>query len=369
MTGSSRLRMAMNEDRLPERAEGSGERAEFERPMPEEEVGSGSGATPFADASTTSGPPAAAPGWMSARRARAGTWWGEASPNLRGSVYMMAALLFYAVMIGLFKQIGTRLPLTQILLIRQIVMSAIILASVGGALPVVMRTRRLGLQVLRGIFTLASMLFGFTAIFHIPLAQATALNFSQVLFVTVAAVLVLKEKVDAARWAATVIGFVGVLVMLDPSSDGLNIYSIVAILGALCGAGITVSVRVLADSERTETILLYQGIVLIAFCAPFALYYWVWPSGEEWLWLLGLSLFGTAGQWLITRAYQVGEAAALAPLDFSRLLLASFTGYVFFAEVPSLSTFLGAVIIIGATLYTMRRNARKRLVIAVPPPA
>ena len=82
-----------------------------------------------------------------------------------------------------------------------------------------------------------------------------------------------------------------------------------------------------------------------------------------------LSLFGTAGQWLITKAYQVGEAAALAPLDFSRLLLASFTGFAFFAEIPSLSTFIGSAIVIGATLYTIRRNARSRAEAGLAPPA
>ena len=92
---------------------------------------------------------------------------------------------------------------------------------------------------------------------------------------------------------------------------------------------------------------------------------WVRRSLNRWFWLITLSLFGTAGQWLITRAYQVGEAAALAPLDFSRLLLASFTGFVFFAEIPALTTWAGAAVVIGATLYTIRKNART----TVPPPA
>ncbi|RDJ20333.1 hypothetical protein DWF00_14180 [Bosea caraganae] len=91
----------------------------------------------------------------------------------------------------------------------------------------------------------------------------------------------------------------------------------------------------LATSERTDTILIWQGIVLIAVLAVPALWVWVWPTQEQWFWLIMLALFGTAGQWLITRAYQVGEAAA-----------------------PALPTWIGAAIVIGATLYMMRRNAR-----------
>jgi drug/metabolite transporter (DMT)-like permease len=304
--------------------------------------------------------PAAAPGRLAARRLRASLWWRGASPNLRGSVYMMAALLVYAVMVGAIKHVGAAIPLVQILLIRQVIMSLIIAAFAGAALPVLVRTTRPGLQLIRGVVTLIAMLLGFTAMIRIPLAQATAIGFSQVLFVTIAAVLVLKEQVDARRWAATILGFAGVLIMLNPSTGGLDANAMMAVGGALFSAGITVSVRMMAASERTETILLWQGIVLIVALALPAWLWWVAPTLGQWFWLAVLSLFGTAGQWLITRAYQVGEAAALAPLDFSRLILASLTGFVFFAEIPALTTWIGAAIVISATLYTIRKNARPK---------
>ena len=291
-------------------------------------------------------------------RQRLRDWWLAASPNLRGSVYMFSAMLVYAVMVGAIKHVGGVIPLIQILLIRQIIMSLIILAFAAGSIRLMLRTTRPGLQVIRGVLTLIAMLCGFTAVIKIPLAQATAIGFSQVLFVTIAAVLILKEVVDARRWAATLIGFVGVLVMLRPTGDGLDVYALLAVGGALFGAGITVSVRMLAATERTDTILIWQGIVLVAVLAVPAWLWWVPPDATQWFWLIVLSLFGTAGQWLITRAYQVGEAAALAPLDFSRLILASMTGFIFFAEIPALSTWIGAAIVIAATLYTIRKNAR-----------
>lgn len=295
---------------------------------------------------------------LAQRRDRLSRWWRGLTPNLRGSLYMLSALLVYAVMVGLFKYIGPAIPLPQTLMIRQIIMSLVIVAFAVNQLPAMVRTARPGLQVFRGLITLASMLCGFSAIIYIPLAQATAIGFSQVLFVTIAAVLFLKETVDTRRWLATIIGFVGVIVMLNPSSEGLNAYALMAVGGALFGAGITISVRKLATTERTDTILFYQGIVLMAVLAVPVWLLWVPPTQEQWIALAVLSLFGTAGQWLITRAYQVGEAAALAPLDFTRLILASFTGFVFFAEVPALSTWIGAAFVIGATLYTMGKNAR-----------
>lgn len=289
---------------------------------------------------------------------RLAAWWSQASPNMRGSVYMISALLVYAVMVGGIKHVGEAIPLVQILLIRQIIMSALILALTPASIGTVMRTARPGLQVFRSVVTMVAMLCGFTAVVKIPLAQATAIGFSQVLFVTIAAVIFLKEIVDGRRWTATIIGFVGVLVMLRPTTDGLDLYALMAVAGALLNAAITISVRLLAATERTDTILIYQAIVMIVSLALPTWLWWVPPNAEQWFWLVTLSVFGTAGQWLITRAYQVGEAAALAPIDFSRLILASFTGYIFFAEIPRLTTWIGAVIVIGATLYTIRRNGR-----------
>jgi drug/metabolite transporter (DMT)-like permease len=301
------------------------------------------------------GQPAAMPAGF---RARLGRRWRGASANLRGSAYMISAILVYAVMVGAMKHVGSAIPLVQILLIRQVMMSVILMAAAGAALPMLMRTARPGLQIGRGVVTLIAMLFGFTALIEIPLAQATAIGFSQVFFVTIAAVLVLKETVDARRWAATIIGFVGVLIMLDPSASGLNLHALGAVAGAFFSAGITISVRMLATTERTETILLYQSAVLIVALSVPTIWFWTHPTPGQWLWIAVLGVFGTAGQWLMTRAYQVGEAAALAPLDFSRLSLASFTGFVFFAEVPALSTWAGAAVVIAATLYTIRKNAR-----------
>ncbi|WP_181832574.1 DMT family transporter [Bosea caraganae] len=315
-------------------------------------------AAPIVLASISGVTESGASGWLATRRRRFRHWWRGATPNLRGSIYMVSSFLVYAVMTGLFKYLGPMIPLVEILMVRQIVMSLIIIAFAMRELPAMIHTDRPGLQVFRGLVTLASMLCGFSAIIYIPLAQATAIGFSQVLFVTIAAVLVLKETVDRARWVATIIGFVGVIIMLNPSADGLDVYALMSVGGALFGACVTVSVRMLAASERTDTILIWQGIVLIVVLAVPTWWVWVWPTPQQWLWLIVLSVFGTAGQWLLTRAYQVGEASALAPIDFSRLLLASFTGFVFFAEIPALPTWIGAAIVIGATLFTVRKNAR-----------
>lgn len=298
---------------------------------------------------------------LAARVGRSNAWWALAGDNLRGSILMLTSFLAFAIMTAAMKGIGTRVPLPQILLLRQALMTVLLLPlflpDIGG----VLRTDRPWFQILRGVFSLLSMLLGFTAIFHVPLADATALGFSQVLFVTVLAVVVLKERVGWRRWAATLIGFVGVVVMLRPTAGGLSDpYGLLSVAAAAFGSIITVMVRLYARSEKTATILIYQALVLIAALALPTIVWWVPPTPWEWF-LIGLvGVFGTAGQYLITRAYQTGEAAALAPLDFVRLLIATAIGFTLFAEVPSLSTLVGATIVIGATVYTMQANVRSR---------
>jgi drug/metabolite transporter (DMT)-like permease len=284
----------------------------------------------------------------------------RAPHNLRGSIYMIVAFIFLSAMVAAVKAVGTRVPLAEVLVIRQIIIASLLspLFLHRGLLNT-LRTHHPGLQILRGLFALGAMFAGFTAVLHIPLAEATAISFSQALFVTVAAVFVLKEKVGPRRWLATAIGFAGVMIMLRPSGHGLDAYALLAVLGALFSCGITITVRVLADSERTETIMAYQSLVLFVALSYPAWRSWIWPTPDEWLLLGFIGAVGTIGQWLITRAYQVGDAAALAPLDFVRLLMATAIGYLVFSEVLTLSTMIGGTIVVAATLYTVRHNARR----------
>lgn len=304
---------------------------------------------------------------VAAGRAGARAWWGASPDNLRGSAFMLAAFIAFAVMTASIKAIGQALPLSQVLVIRHVVMIALLAPLFLPNLSAGFETRHLGLNFARGLFTLGSMYLGFTALVHVPLADVTALGFSQVLFVTVAAVFVLKEAVGPRRWIATVVGFLGVVVMMRPGEDGLDVYALFAVGGALFGAATTISVRLMAERENTATILLFQSVLLISALLPPAIAWWTPPTGREWLLLLLIGVFGTAGQYLITRAYQVGEASALAPLDFVRLLIACAVGYVLFAETPDATSLVGAFMVVGATVYTMRRNAARN--VALPPAA
>ncbi|WP_075215281.1 DMT family transporter [Mongoliimonas terrestris] len=280
-----------------------------------------------------------------------------ASPNLQGSVLMVTSIVLFCIMLAGIKLVGDRLPVTQILFLRQVILSLFLVPLFLGDIRGTLRTNHLKLQLARGAFSLASQLCFFVALVNMPFAEMTALGFSQVVFMTILAVVILKEKVDARRWLATAVGFIGVLVILKPTGEGLNAFGIMAIMAALLVCGGTITIRMMARQESTATILIYQTLVLVpAYLIP-TIVWWVPPTPGEWAILIVIGAISTCAQWLFTRASQIGEAAAMAPLEFTRLLFAVVFGYFLFAEVPDVSTLIGSGIIIVATVYTMRRNA------------
>jgi drug/metabolite transporter (DMT)-like permease len=286
-------------------------------------------------------------------------WWRRSTENFKSSVILLVALTAFAAMTVLIKAAGQRIPLVEILIVRQFVMQAMVLSVARASLPHMLRTPYAFLQIFRGLLQLGAMITSFAAVIHLPMAQAMAISFSYAIFVTLGAGLFLKEHVDRGHWVATVVGLIGVAVMLGPSGDRSIFWSVIAVFGAVFSAASALSLRYRPDARRTDTVLTYQALVLIAaLIVPTALY-WVTPTPREWMVMLSVGVSGTIGQWMLTIAYQRGEAAALAPLDFVRLLLTTLCGFIFFSETPDLPIAAGATIIIGATIYTFRANARR----------
>jgi drug/metabolite transporter (DMT)-like permease len=145
--------------------------------------------------------------------------------------------------------------------------------------------------------------------------------------------------------------------MIGPTEMGGLPYVVIALAGAVCGAGMILSVRKLDPTESIGTVLTYQGILVLPVMIVPLILTWQWPSPIEWLVLIAIGLIGTAGQWLLISAYQLTEAAKLAPLDFVRLVLMTGFGLVFFGESLSLSLGIGIIIVVATTIYTVRANA------------
>ena len=289
--------------------------------------------------------------------------------NVKGALILMIAAFGFALMAALIKLAGSRLPVTQILFVRQIGMVIMLLPVLVTHFPDVVRTQRIDLQLTRVLFALIAMLCGFTAIIHMPLAEATALGFAKSFFVTIFAVIVLKETVGVYRWSAVAIGFIGVLIMLRPGTESFSIYGLMAVIGAASAGFVMVIIRLLSRSDSPNTILLFQAVgVAIVMIVP-AILNWVPPTPRECAILAAIGFVSFFAQKANIYAFKFGEASMLASLDYVRLIYATLFGWLLFSQLPGVATWVGAGIIVLASIYTVHRESRRKKLLASDPVA
>lgn len=224
----------------------------------------------------------------------------------------------------------------------------------------VFRTGRLAMHLLRGGSSALTWGLYFLSFAYLDLATATVLSFTNVMFTTLLAGPILKERVDAARWAGTIAGLIGIAVMLRPGAD-LNVLGVAAALGAaIAWCGITLTSRMLSRTERTETVLAWVGLVTSLCVLPFAILGWQPVSATDAAILVFFGLFTPGIIWLVTEALRAGEASAVAPFQYLRLVVIAAFGWVLFGEVPDGWTWLGAGIILAGAVVITVNEARKR---------
>ena len=237
-------------------------------------------------------------------------------------------------------------------------MMMIVMPKVLDHFPGCLKTSRLDLQLIRVVFALVAMGCGFHAIINMPLADAVAIGFAKSFFVTIFAIWFLKETVGIRRWMAVAIGFVGVLVMMRPGMNGFDPISLYALAGS-AGAGLVmVIIRKLSETDQPITTLSYQAFTVGLVVAVPAIYFWQWPTVFEWGLLIAIGIVSYGAQMLNIYAYSWGEASVLASLDYVRLLYATFFGWLVFNTLPGPFTWIGAFVIIAASIYTVQRERK-----------
>ncbi|MBL1405096.1 MAG: DMT family transporter [Rhizobiales bacterium] len=283
--------------------------------------------------------------------------------NLKGAVVLTLAAGLFSASVLVIKMLGQTIHVTQILLCRQTVMTAMVLPAVLKGFPGILTTKTPWLQVLRIILAIGAMMFGFTAFIELPLAESTALGFAKSFFVSIFAIIILKEAVGPRRWAAVVAGFIGVIIMLQPGTDSFSIYSIYAVAGAGCAGLVMVIIRLMSRTENPKTILAWQAIGVGLIMIVPGIWFWVDPTPIQWGLIVVMGILSYGAQMLNILAYKFGEASLMASLDYVRLLYATVLGYMFFGDVPSGATWIGAAIIVASAIYTVWREAKRKQVL------
>jgi drug/metabolite transporter (DMT)-like permease len=223
--------------------------------------------------------------------------------------------------------------------------------------PGLLRTTQFPRYLFRCLVGICSMLAGFWAIGHLPLAQAVALSYSTPLFATIAAAALLGEQVRARRWAAVVLGFIGVLVVVHPGQADFSTGTLVALLAALLSSIVAIQIKQLSATEPADRIVIYTTLLWVPMSLVPAWGVWQWPQGIAWAWVVAAGVFGTGGHMLWTRALKLGEVSALTPISFMQLPVVAVFGWLLFGETLDRWTLLGALVILGANAYIAHREA------------
>jgi len=285
--------------------------------------------------------------------------WTTLPGNLRGILWLSVGAFLFALVDVFVKMLGRKFDPLEISLFRYSI-GMIVLTPVFFRMGLKgLATQRIGLHLLRMSLAFMAQLGIFVTVIHMQLADATAFMFSKPLFTTVVAVFLLSEAVSGRRWMATIVGFLGVLIMVRPGSEAMDPVALIAIGSAMTFAVANVLIRKLSSTEPPSRILFYYHIGgILAFAGPAA---WVWrtPVGVEWLLMAAIGVLTTVGMVCYVRAFSAGEANAVGPAENLRLIYAALFGYFLFAEIPSVWTGIGAVIIVAATYYIARAEARK----------
>jgi drug/metabolite transporter (DMT)-like permease len=285
----------------------------------------------------------------------------------------LISALSLAVMFAGVKWVGQRgAGVAETLFYRQIgsVVCAGTWVALGGGFGS-LRTQRFGAHAVRMAIGVVAMLFNFLMVMLLPLAEATAIGFSVPIFATLLAAVVLREPTGHWRWGAIIVGFVGVLIIVQPGSGHIGAYGgLVAIGAALSTACATIAIRHLGATEAVATTVFWFGatsLVPLGLAMPFVAHA---HDAATFGAIAALSLAGGIAQLALTGALRLAPVSLVMPMDYSALLWASLLGILLFDQAPSQWTWLGAPIVIAAGLVILWREHRLRIagsaVAAVP---
>lgn len=280
-------------------------------------------------------------------------------------LYMVGATLVFSMSSAASKWLVASYPIGEVLFTRTAValttLALFILPQMGLA---VFRTARLRHHVMRSVSQGFSQTFLLIAFSMMPLAGATAINFSAPLFATLVSALLLKETVGLTRWAALLVGFCGVLIVTNPGAETFQIGALFALANAMLYGSVTAAVRGMTATESAETLTLYQLTLLTAFFSLLLPLGWITPTPVDAAWIVFNGAANAVGQYWWTRALHLAPASAVSPFIYLSLIWASILGFAIWGEVPTISLVIGSVVVVASGMFLLWREASARQAVA-----
>lgn len=288
----------------------------------------------------------------------------SAIPGIAAGIAFMCAGAF--CMVALDVAVRTLLEdyaLTQVILLRSVFSSLLImLIIVQRRRTAALRTRKPAWHLLRSLLMTGSMFTFFYALKHIPLAEVIVIAFAAPLIVTALSRPFLGEHVGAWRWAAVIVGFVGVLIVVRPGIGIVHPAAFVALAGAAFYSGLALTARKLSRTESPWSLSFYSFIAPALIAAGIGMNSWIMPEPTDWIVFALSGTFGALAFLCVNAAYGRAPAAIIVPFEYTGLIWAPAAGYLFWGEVPGMNTWFGAAIIVASGMVILFRETRARRV-------
>jgi drug/metabolite transporter (DMT)-like permease len=255
--------------------------------------------------------------------------------------------------------VGT-LPVTQVLALRAgVILIALVIWQLWRRDIRSLMTRRPVAHGFRALAAFLAPLFFFASVRDLPLADVTVVAFGSPLFMTALSVVLLKEQVGVHRWGAVLLGFVGVVIVVQPTGAGFQPIALLTVLASLSYALMMIATRYLRSTETTTALVFYAnlGVGTMALC--FLPFVWVDMTWSDAGFLLAMAALALCGQIWLTKAFMLAPVGTLAPFEYSALVWATLFGYWIWHDIPGVNVWIGAVLIVAAGLYTAHRETRR----------
>ncbi|MBM2294020.1 DMT family transporter [Sulfitobacter pseudonitzschiae] len=291
------------------------------------------------------------------------------SRNIQGILIALLGCLIYSAHDAIIKALGSSLPAVQIAFFAYLLgLPYVILLLIRDTTPGTLRPANPLWMAIRVVAVMVATLGAFYAFLVLPLAEAYTILFAAPLLVTLLAVPLLGEVLRWRRATAVLVGLAGVLVVLRPDTNTLNIGHAAALASAIGNAMVHISSRRIGGSERLPLMILYPMLGIIVLLGAVMPFTFEPVSGPAFGGLAIVALFSFVAMLCMIEAFKRGEAALVAPMQYSQLIWGTLFGIVFFSEYPKGQTLLGAALIIGSGLYIVFREAGAKPGAAITPP-
>lgn len=280
------------------------------------------------------------------------------APNpVRGALWMVLAMVISGVTLLSLRELWTVMAVIEIVFFRHLFGLVLCLPWLIHKGPAALKTTHLPMYWVRALCALCGGMAWAYAVGAMHLADAVAINFTLPLFAIVLAILFLGERVGLHRGIATLVGFAGVLVILRPGVIEFSLPAMLALAAALSGATANTLIKILVRSETPGLIIFYMHAMVTGLAAIPVIFFWTTPGLADLPWLVGVAVGFTTSIYCRTRALALAETTAILPLEFIRLPLAAAIGFILFAEISGVWTWVGAAIIFTSTSYITRHAA------------